>query len=121
VDQEECDFDRWKKKRAEVEKKVDRVQLPTVEGANGDPGDAKVLTFRASHKLTLFFVPFSQSTRLDGAGYAGDQTRFFFLAVKVRGLNARWTRDLVRRLSIPVKSGDMHDPSRIAYRSTITK
>lgn len=25
------------------------------------------------------------------------------------GLNARWTRALVRRLSIPVKSGDMHD------------
>lgn len=29
--------------------------------------------------------------------------------VNVVGLNARWTRVLVRRLSIPVKSGDMHD------------
>lgn len=42
---------------------------------------------------------------------------FFLVCRKGAGLNARWTRALVRRLSIPVKSGFGYArfKSRIAY------
>jgi hypothetical protein len=72
-----------KEKKAEVEvekiKKWTGFSCPRL-GRMAIRVDAEFLTLLGSpYKLNAFLCSASTSTRLDGAGYAGDQTRFFLV------------------------------------------